>query len=230
MPEWLETTLQVVGVAVLFAATIFLSVVTNGASNVILSGVWRGGISAYATGNNFWEGAGKGAVNNLIEFGSAALVAVGIYLGWNTNIGSTMIALGSSMMLNSLELMVIQSKKSIHDGDGFWEAMYDVENARFANAGKILLGTEEYGPLVLWGSNIKTIHDAFSRYHSELIVLSQSMKTSRAASILAEEILLAKKGFLPLIGTYASLLVPIYNLGKAIFEPPDYENSGWILY
>ena len=198
-----------------------------------LGGAIEGGVSAGMAGGDVgdvFSGIGKGAVNGFVLGGGIALTIGGFAVGGLTNIGSIMAIYGISITANMLEVAVTQNKKSIYDGDSYWEKRNDVNNAMFANSGRIVVGRISGQGLVIMGTRMFSKAWTLTNFFSEVNYMAQYWKYSKAMSIVSKTFWISKANCFSLFVGYSMAVYQVYNLGKAFFSTPDFNSDKWILY
>ena len=210
--------------ALLIGLLIFTGVMTFG-------GAIYGGVSAGMAGGDagdVFAGIGKGALNGLILGGGISLAIGGFAIGGTTILGSIMATYGLSISANKLEVAITQGKKSAYDGDNFWAGANDINNAMFANSGNILIGKPTLMSISFYGtrmtSKIPTIFNILVSYDLDKFFGSTTFLASAKATLLS------KASPFGLAMGYGLTAWQYYNLIRAIFTTPDFENSRWILY
>ena len=199
----------------------------------IIGGGAIGGISAAVSGgtsSDIWNGIGKGMLSGTLAFAGLALV-VGAFILPNailSELGVFMFSLGASIFLGMFEVGVTQTKKSIIDGDGFWQGANDVINSLYANSAAVLIGKENYNGLIVYGGNaIDTIGLGVGlfNYISEL---NKSFKYSTAFFAGLKEFWGQKIAFGALFFAGYSIYKSIRGIIEAFVSDPN--ESHWTLF
>ena len=153
-------------ILILIASTDFLI------GSLIVAGGIIGGVSAGLSGGSVGDvfaGIGKGMLVGGLVGAAISLIVGGIVIGGTTVLGATMVTYGISVTANMCEVAVTQGKKSVNDGDGYWETIADKTNAMFANSGNILSGKVMLGSIPIYAtrlsSKIPTIANVFLNYN-----------------------------------------------------------------
>ena len=137
---------------------------------------------------------------------------------------------GISVTANYIEVAFTQGKKSHSDGNSFGEGVNDVVNSMFANTPRILIGRFVIGDTAIWGTKLfaKALHLPNLLY--DTYEFAQYVKAGRAFTFAFDGIFWEQAGKFGMLFGYGMSAVHIFNMGKAIFTQPDFENSNWILY
>ena len=157
---------------------------------------------------------GKGALNGFVLGGSISLAIGGFAYGGATILGSLMATFGMSTALNMLELSVAQGKKSYRDGDSFWAGANDINNAMFANSGKIVVNNL-LGKGMVFGISLINYD----------IALTLGWPATYGAAFIST--LESKSHPLGLLLSYGAVALDGISLFKTIFGNGG---SNWILY
>ena len=197
-----------------------------------ISGTVSGGVSAAKAGGNFGDvlkGMGKGFINGLVFGGAVSLALIGGFaVGSSTILGSFMVNYGICVTANMLEVSFTQNKKSTYDGDNMFQTKNDINNAMFANLGRILFGNILISSTRIFGtrifSKIPTAYKVSTNYLVDNLLYSTSFVDSAKSTLLKDG---NKVG---LAISYFFTAKQVYDLFKSIISTPDFENSKWILY
>lgn len=203
------------------------------AASLVVGGAIYGGVSAGMADGDFGDvmaGIGKGALTGGILGAGVLLTGGGIIYGAGTVLGSIMVTYGASITANILEVAVTQGKKSYYDGDSFWSGVNDITNAMFANSGRILAGNLALDGLSIMGTRMFSRAWTLVDFFGQVNATAQYWKYSKAMSIVSSTFWKSKANPLALIVGYGLTGYQLFNLGRAIFTTPDFENSPWILY
>ena len=196
----------------------------------VTAGGIYGGVSAAMTGNNIWEGIGKGMLVGGVFSAALALTIGGFTYGWTTVLGSIMITYGASVMANMVEVSGTQWHKSTYDGDNSWNKANDIINASFANLGRVLVGSSFVPDILILGTKITSKIPLVSKFFDNVNVLKQSYSTSTAYSMTWNNFWSSKVSRGSVIISVLTTSYQIYKAFNSIFGQPDIENSRWILY
>ena len=200
---------------------------------LIIGGGAIGGISAAISGgtsSDIWTGIGKGMLSGTLVFAGLALMVGTFFLPntVSTEIGVFMFSLGASIFCGMFEVGITQTKKSIIDGDGFWQSTNDVINSLYANSAAVLIGKENYMGLNVYGGNaIDTIGLGVEllNYISEL---NKSFKYSTAFFAGLKEFWSQKISFGALFFAGYSVYKSIRGVVEAFGSDPN--ESHWTLF
>lgn len=200
---------------------------------LIIGGGAIGGISAAMNGgasSDIWTGIGKGMLSGTLIFSGLALMVGTFFLPntVSTEIGVFMFSLGASIFCGMFEVGITQTKKSIIDGDGFWQSTNDVINSLYANSSAVLIGKENYMGLNVYGGNaIDTIGLGVGlfNYISEL---NKSFKYSTAFLAGLKEFWSQKISFGALFFAGYSVYKSIRGIVEAFGSDPN--ESHWTLF
>ena len=200
--------------------------------SLIVAGGIIGGVSAGLSGGSVGDvfaGIGKGMLIGGFVGAAISLIIGGFTVGGTSVIGSIMATYGISATANYIEVAVTQGKKSYSDGYSFWEGVNDVINSMFANTPRILTGRFAIGDMAIGGTKLftKALHLPNLLY--DTYEFSQYVKARRALSFAFDGIFW-KQGGVGMWFGYVMSAFSVFNMGKANFTQPDFENSNWILY
>jgi hypothetical protein len=141
-----------------------------------------------------------------------------------------MVTYGLSVASNLCEVSWVQAKKSLSDGDSLSAMRNDVNNATFANLGRILVGRFGDQTVGIYGTRLFTKISTISKFCNQVYDASQLYKYSFAFSHVNKSFWTSKlKWPLVFIG-YVPTMVQVYNLFNAIFGDSELESDKWILY
>ena len=201
--------------------------------SLIVAGGIIGGVSAGLSGGSVGDvfaGIGKGMLVGGLVGAAISLIIGGFVVGGTSVIGSIMATYGISATANYIEVAVTQGKKSYSDGYSFWEGVNDVINSMFANTPRILSGRFAIGDMAIWGTKLfsKVLHLPNLLY--DTYEFAQYVKAGKAFSFAFDGIFWKTAGKFGLGFGYFMSGIQVFNMGKAIFTQPDFENSKWILY
>ena len=202
---------------------------------MILAGGIGGGVSAGMSGGSVGDvfvGIGKGMLTATLLAGSMFLIAGAFAVtgGISSVLGLTMFTFGVTIPLDILEVAGYQGHKSSYEGRSFWDSANDINNALFANIGRILLGSTLVGGGTVIGSNVLSNISLLSEYHETYLLLKNSWKSSKALSIAFKDVFLEKAGFWSVVSSAFSIVEQAVESVSAIFGNPDIDNGKWILF
>jgi hypothetical protein len=176
-----------------------------------------------------FAGIGKGMLAGGLLGVSISLIIGGFTVGGASVIGSIMATTGISATANYIEVAVTQAKKSSSDGCSFWESTDNVLDAMLANTPRIYAGRFAVGDGAIWGTKLFSKFLHFPNLIYDTYEFAQYVKAGRAFSFAFDGIFW-KKGGVGMWFGYLMCLPQVFNMLKAIFTEPDFENSKWILY
>ena len=200
---------------------------------LIFGGGAIGGISAAVNGGSsseIWAGIGKGMLSGLIIFAGLALTVGSFYVSGGAlgEIGAYMFSLGTGVFLGMFEVGVTQTKKSILDGDDFWESTNDVINSLYSNTLAVGIGKENFLGLNLYGGNVVDAIGLGAGLLNYVQYLNQGFKYSTAFSAGIKEFWSQKIAFGAVLLAIYSLYKSIRGVVEAFTSDPN--ESHWILY
>ncbi|MDD4077764.1 MAG: hypothetical protein PHT03_07325 [Bacilli bacterium] len=184
----------------------------------------------------FWKGV---VVVGIMAAATTAIVLGAVTFGATTVGGAALLSYGTIVAANMLEVAVTQGKKSASDGESFSEGAADVIDAMFANSGDIIIGKTSFLAGII-GTDIAGYQIATKVPLIKNIITNGSMYLPSSNGLLVNSASSQIMGFLKSKPTtlskagmatgYLFAGISVFQLGKAIFTTPDFENSKWRLY
>ena len=200
---------------------------------VTVSQAISGGIAAANNGGDskeIWSGIGKGALNGFVLGGSISLAIGGFAIGATTLIGSMMITYGISVACNMCEVSWVQAKKSISDGDSLTAMRNDINNAVFANLGRVLTGRFGDQAFGFYGIRLFSKLLNVSNFFDKVYETSQFYKYSFAFIQVGKSFWKDPANPASLAFGYIMTTIQIGSLWANILGEPNFDSGKWILY
>ncbi|MBQ7907075.1 MAG: RHS repeat-associated core domain-containing protein [Clostridia bacterium] len=211
------------------ASVVFL-VIGIIATVIIAAGGVVGGVAAYQTGENVGEGVLKGAIGaNFISAG-ISLIASSFYVpgGVFGVLGSSLFGYGAGLILDTLEIAVLQGRKSAMAGDGFWQGTNKVINAITSNWAAIVFGKDDFFDTTVYGTDVFSAIDQSVDFFRYVGNISQYWKYSRAFKIGMSEYWSKNIGWFEVLLNGADILDNIVDIYYAVTNDPN--KSKYFLY